>query len=558
MRHRRPRFRSLFFGAAILAAAGSAPAGTREQDLEKRLRGWLSTQFERAFVGVRDVNGRLADVVVTVVPSERDARVFDQTDADKLVRELRAAVLHDEPDVDDFRSGSQFSILKPGQIVVAGAGPELEREVGRVAWQVIQEVTRQGLSLQYLSAEAFAGSQVALEVQARGVGLGEVGRRAARDRLDVAIRDRVMKRHADSFAYLPESSMVEVWDATRPVDGRGSLPIANEEEPWFRRAVVDERVEDAPAPEGGPAGPPPAALPEGTWLPPPEGHVVVSERTLETLVSPMDPGETAHRQPDGQWAPDLMLGPDPGEVAAVLPHRAATDLPPSQLKKAPRRPAEPEPGALARRLRELRARRPWTPAMPPAPPVPADQDTAREPPRKYPAAPFGIGPGVASCELFVLFDTSKYAVKSEEVARLRAFLEEVPPERIRGVHIMGHADSRQPHSRNRWLGWKRAEAVRDFLVAEGVKGLRIETTSYGETSPKDTNRSDEGRSRNRRAHLQITFADDRRPMHSDRSPHWRDRRSMPMPPRRDGRGLRRPYDPHFAQGRSYKWNSDGE
>jgi outer membrane protein OmpA-like peptidoglycan-associated protein len=68
--------------------------------------------------------------------------------------------------------------------------------------------------------------------------------------------------------------------------------------------------------------------------------------------------------------------------------------------------------------------------------------------------------------------------------------------------IGGHTDSIGSDSYNLDLSRRRAAAVKDALVKWfGAGGGRLTTAGYGEASPKDTNDTLEGRSRNRRVEL---------------------------------------------------------
>ena len=49
--------------------------------------------------------------------------------------------------------------------------------------------------------------------------------------------------------------------------------------------------------------------------------------------------------------------------------------------------------------------------------------------------------------------------------------------------IEGHADERGTREYNLALGARRANAVRDFLISEGVNGSRLQTISYGKERP---------------------------------------------------------------------------
>lgn len=577
--------------AARAAGPGSMSLGADPSagEIEGALRAHLGARFQQAFVAVRGVVDGQVDAVVTVIPTEDDTRRYDQSEANRLAEELRESVLRGGGGQLDFRTGSQFVILGPERLQVEGAGEELTRVVERIAMDVIREVTQRGLGLQYLSAAGYAGPQLALEVQARGIDLGPQERERQRELLQRTIEEQVLAARYGWIAYLPEQSYVEVWDAERPGDAiqwiepapgpsaapaavapvaappaaanpvrreqpRDSIPLASWTEPARGGEALQPRNPDVPTPDLGVSLAPVLAsrVPQAS----------VPRRSVDPAPW-LGQGEgTPPAQVEASWIPE----PPGREVApggpSVQPFMGSTPeglVPPSRasLEPAPRR--EIEPGALARRLRELRARSPW---IPPAPGLAEDADTRarepaeREPPRAYPAAPFAVGPGVASCELFVRFDTDESFVKPEEREQLRGFLQEVPPERVRGVVIVGYADSRNTDAYNLALGKRRAEAVRRFLVEEGIKEVRVEIKSFGEADPLLPNDTDHGRSVNRRAVLQVHFADPDRPMHADRSPFWRKGRSLPAPPRHDSQGLRKPYDEHWPQRWTPKWSGD--
>ena len=78
------------------------------------------------------------------------------------------------------------------------------------------------------------------------------------------------------------------------------------------------------------------------------------------------------------------------------------------------------------------------------------------------------------------FDES--ALSPEARAALTAHAERLQesPEQVR---LEGHTDERGSREYNMALGERRANAVRDFLVLQGVNPSLIETVSYGEERP---------------------------------------------------------------------------
>lgn len=69
------------------------------------------------------------------------------------------------------------------------------------------------------------------------------------------------------------------------------------------------------------------------------------------------------------------------------------------------------------------------------------------------------------------------------------------------VEIEGHCDERGTSEYNLALGARRAKAVRDALIAQGISASRLSTVSYGEELPVCRESNDSCWQRNRRGHL---------------------------------------------------------
>ena len=65
--------------------------------------------------------------------------------------------------------------------------------------------------------------------------------------------------------------------------------------------------------------------------------------------------------------------------------------------------------------------------------------------------------------------------------------------------VAGHCDERGTVEYNQALGEKRANAVRDYLVAAGVPQARLKTVSYGKEMPSVEGHDEAAWARNRRA-----------------------------------------------------------
>jgi len=101
------------------------------------------------------------------------------------------------------------------------------------------------------------------------------------------------------------------------------------------------------------------------------------------------------------------------------------------------------------------------------------------------------------------FDVDSSVVKPgayRDIDRLAKVLNEFPNTRIR---IEGHTDSTGSESYNLRLSQRRAEAIRNLLVARGVSPTRIVTIGYGESMPRASNTTFSGRQLNRRVEVYI-------------------------------------------------------
>lgn len=78
------------------------------------------------------------------------------------------------------------------------------------------------------------------------------------------------------------------------------------------------------------------------------------------------------------------------------------------------------------------------------------------------------------------------------------------------LRIEGHTDNVGRAGYNAVLSRKRAEAVREALIARGVPAERLVAQGFGSDQPVADNRTDEGRARNRRIEIRTVRASDAR------------------------------------------------
>jgi OOP family OmpA-OmpF porin len=71
------------------------------------------------------------------------------------------------------------------------------------------------------------------------------------------------------------------------------------------------------------------------------------------------------------------------------------------------------------------------------------------------------------------------------------------------VEIQGHTDSTGSPAYNLKLSQRRADSVRDYLVSEGASADQLVTKGYGQTQPAASNKTAEGRAKNRRVVMYV-------------------------------------------------------
>ncbi len=71
------------------------------------------------------------------------------------------------------------------------------------------------------------------------------------------------------------------------------------------------------------------------------------------------------------------------------------------------------------------------------------------------------------------------------------------------IEVQGHTDSTGDDAYNQTLSEKRADAVRDYLIKQGIDPTRLTAKGFGETKPIGDNKTEDGRAKNRRTEFLI-------------------------------------------------------
>ena len=115
-----------------------------------------------------------------------------------------------------------------------------------------------------------------------------------------------------------------------------------------------------------------------------------------------------------------------------------------------------------------------------------------------------LDPGVNKSRFAPLhFGFDSYVVEPAETGKVRAvadFLKSAGNNLI----VAGFTDERGTPEYNRALGEKRAGAVREALIADGVSPSRIQTVSFGAEMPVDSGSNETAWAANRRAEFGVT------------------------------------------------------
>ena len=104
---------------------------------------------------------------------------------------------------------------------------------------------------------------------------------------------------------------------------------------------------------------------------------------------------------------------------------------------------------------------------------------------------------VGTDRVFFAFDSSELSADARE--SLRKGADWLRANDGVAITIEGHCDERGTREYNLALGERRANAVRNYLIALGVSGSRLNTISYGKERPAVLGSTESSWSKNRRA-----------------------------------------------------------
>jgi peptidoglycan-associated lipoprotein len=233
----------------------------------------------------------------------------------------------------------------------------------------------------------------------------------------------------------------------------------------FTAASCRKRVAAAPTPP--PPPPPPVA--------PPTPSI-----TLRAQPATIERGQSAQLQWEARNAATVQIEPEVGQVAATGMRQVN---PTSSVTYTARATG---PGGEASDTARITVNVPPPPPVKPPPPPPTKIDKTLD-------------------ELFrenvreIYFDYDKSDIRPMEVSKLQGNANWLKQNADVRFTIEGHCDERGSEEYNLGLGDRRANAVKEFLLAQGVAASRINTVSYGEERPVCRDQNEDCYQRNRRA-----------------------------------------------------------
>ncbi|MBQ7631909.1 MAG: OmpA family protein [Paludibacteraceae bacterium] len=103
------------------------------------------------------------------------------------------------------------------------------------------------------------------------------------------------------------------------------------------------------------------------------------------------------------------------------------------------------------------------------------------------------------------FETGKATIKKKSYPLLNQIAKVFIENTNYNIEVQGHTDSTGKYEINKELSEKRANAVRDYLIEQGVDFQRLTAVGYGPDVPIADNKTKAGRAKNRRVEFKITF-----------------------------------------------------
>lgn len=172
--------------------------------------------------------------------------------------------------------------------------------------------------------------------------------------------------------------------------------------------------------------------------------------------------------------------------------------------------AAPAPAPVAAPISEPAPAPAPAPAPVAAAPADTDRDGVLDPSDRCPDTPRGVAVDSSGCTqqgeitlAGVGFETNSATLTSESRAVLDPVAANLQKYSQLQIELQGHTDSSGSDQYNLDLSQRRADAVREYLLAQGVSASQVVAQGYGESQPIADNSTPQGRAQNRRVVMKV-------------------------------------------------------
>ena len=227
----------------------------------------------------------------------------------------------------------------------------------------------------------------------------------------------------------------------------------------------------------------------GTWTPA-DATVVGCDNFLAPAPAPAaKPSEPAAPV---VAAPPVAAPAVEAPAPAVAEAPSVVDVAPAAMEAPALAEAPPAPAAIVEAP-------PAPPVVVEAPPAPAAAAPAK------PAAPVAPAPTAVKVtfETDTFFAFDKSVLQPAGKTKLEDLVSKLQGTDIEVIVATGHTDSTGTDAYNQKLSMRRANAVKAFLVSKGLPAERVFTEGKGEKQPVASNKTAEGRAKNRRVDVEV-------------------------------------------------------
>ncbi|MBT1703132.1 OmpA family protein [Chryseosolibacter indicus] len=103
----------------------------------------------------------------------------------------------------------------------------------------------------------------------------------------------------------------------------------------------------------------------------------------------------------------------------------------------------------------------------------------------------------------IFFDVDKYELKEKSIVELQKVLKFLKDNPNIKIEISGHTDNTGSPTHNLELSEKRAQAVSQYIISQGISKSRLTAKGYGSKNPIADNSTADGKQRNRRIEFKL-------------------------------------------------------